>query len=154
VDESLDTLVLLDGSARPRALRERARLRLEGRLQLGEHRRTVLQLLARALVALVVVLQVPRRQQDLALTRGDRALLIAHAATAARRLLLREAPLERLYLHHEQIGFRALLVILGDRVIRDEVARHETMLGIRRLRLADLLEAQQRLVVRVLCAGA
>ena len=64
---------------------------------------------ARARIALVAALQIPGRQQNLALPLGDRALLVAHAAAVAvAALRLQEAPLERLHLDHEQIGLHRL----------------------------------------------
>ena len=110
--------------------------------------RAVFELLPRARVALVVALQIPGREQNFALPLGDRALLVAHAAaTAAAALRLLEAPLERLHLHHEQIGLHCLLAILRDRVIRDQIAGHELAARRSSPARAELFQPQQRFAV-------
>ena len=107
-------------------------------------------------VALVVALQIPRREQDLALPLRDRALLVAHAAAAAAAALrLREAPLERLHLHHEQIGLHASACDPSPRrsTRPGRPARAAARLLASPAR-AELFQSQQRFAVAALRAAA
>ena len=55
-------------------------------------------------------------------------MLVGHAATAAAATTaLLEGPLERLDLHHEQIGLHGLRAILGNGVIGHQIAGHEPL---------------------------
>src|SRR5690606_28600668 len=68
-------------------------------------------------------LQIPSRQQDLALARRDFALLVRHCPAA--RALLEETAFEWLDLNHEEIRLHGTLVVLGNGVVRDEIAGRE-----------------------------
>ena len=154
LDERADALVFVERCASPRALRQRARLLRERCLQLGKHLRAVFQLLLRASPALVIALQIPRRQQDLALPLRDRALLVAHAAAVAvPALRLQEATLERLHLDHEEVGLHRRLAIFRHRVVRDEVARHEPLRLLLHLLRTQLFEVQERFALTALRAA-
>src|SRR5690606_33082256 len=80
-------------------------------------------------------------------------LLIGHASASA-RVLLQEAALERLHLHHEQIGLNRMLVVLRDGVVGDQIARCEKRGAARLLvLLAEFLELEQRLLASLLDAA-
>ena len=127
LDELLNARIDARQLARARAARERARLLGERALQIREHLRVVVQLLLvevarRLLVALLD--QVPGRDEDFLLPARDLVLLLpaAAAAAAAAALALREAAVERLHLDEEQVGLHLAAAILGDGVVRNDVA--------------------------------
>ena len=95
-----------------------------------EHARVIFDALGLATLRVVLLpLQVPRGQQDLALTLRDGVLLVATAAAAAAAagLTLREAPLERLHVNEEEVGLNGLLPIFRDGVVRDDVAGRQVL---------------------------
>src|SRR5690606_15738637 len=137
LDELGDALVLRRELARACAARERARLLRERALHLGEHLRVVVELLLVEEARLLLVPltnQVPRRDENLPLAARDLVLLAAGpaAASAAGLAPLREAALERLDLDEIQVALGRPAPVLGDDVIRDQIAGLEARLGRRR----------------------